>query len=70
MAVVVGGLADVEAMVSLKDLFNQIGCENLYTEELFPMGEGGPGADLRSNYLLNTSITGIEVSSLYGKCTS
>ena len=61
MAAVVGGLADVEAMVALKDMFNQMGCENLYTEEVFPMSEGGPGADLRSSYLLNSSITGIEV---------
>ena len=65
MAVVVGGLADVEAMVSLKDLFNQVGCENVYTEEVFPMSDGGPGADLRSSYLLNSSITGIEVREMH-----
>lgn len=64
MAVVVGGLVDVEAMVALKDLFNRVGCENLYTEQPFPMGEGATGSDLRSTYLLNSSIAGIEVSKI------
>ena len=36
MAAVVGGLMDVEAMVSLKDLFNRASSDNLYTEEIFP----------------------------------
>lgn len=57
---VVGDLVDVESMVALKDLFNRVGSENLFTEEAFPSAAGG--ADLRSNYLLNSSITGIEVS--------
>ena len=56
---VVGGLVDVESLVALKDLLNRVGCESLFTEEAFP--SGGGGADLRSNYLLNSSITGIEV---------
>lgn len=33
-------------------------CENLCTEEIFPLD--GSGTDLRSNYLLNSRISGIE----------
>ena len=54
-----GGLADVESLVALKDFLNRVGSEKLYTEEAFPMG--GPGTDLRSNYILNSGIAGIEV---------
>lgn len=57
MAAVVGGLQDVESLVALKDLLNKLGSENLHTEESFPSG-----TDIRSSYLLNTSINGIEVS--------
>ena len=59
MAAVVGGLVDVESLVALKDLFNRFGSDNLYTEESFPTE--GTGVDLRSNYLFNSSISGIEV---------
>ena len=57
MAAIAGGLQDVESLVTLKDLFNCFGSENLYTEESFP-----GGTDLRSSYLMNSSIIGIEVS--------
>ena len=60
MAAVVGGLVDVESMLALKDLMNRMGSENLFTEEAFPMG--GAGTDLRSSYLFNSSIPGIEVA--------
>lgn len=59
MAAVVGGMADAESLVALKDLFNRLGSETLCTEETFPMDEA-TGTDLRSNYLLNTTIAGIE----------
>lgn len=36
MAAVVGGMADAESLVSLKDLFNKFNSEGLYTEEGFP----------------------------------
>lgn len=62
VAAVVGGLQDVESIVALKDLINCIGSENLFTEESFP--SIGPGVDLRSSYLLNSSIMGIEVSDI------
>jgi NADH dehydrogenase (ubiquinone) Fe-S protein 1 len=58
MAAVAGGLVDVESLVALKDLFNRFSSENLFTEESFP-GEGA-GGDLRSNYIMNTGIAGIE----------
>ena len=36
-----------------------MGSETLCTEESFPMDDAS-GTDLRSNYLLNTTIAGIE----------
>lgn len=62
LAAIAGGLVDAEALVALKDLFNKIGSEGLCTEEFFPMD--GAGTDLRSNYLLNTKIAGIEEADL------
>nr|XP_033474257.1 NADH-ubiquinone oxidoreductase 75 kDa subunit, mitochondrial isoform X3 [Epinephelus lanceolatus] len=62
VAAVVGGLVDAEALISLKDLLNSLNSENLCTEEAFPMT--GAGSDLRSNYLLNTGIAGIEEADL------
>lgn len=58
IAAVAGGLVDAESLVALKDLMNRLGSENVCTEEAFPTE--GSGTDLRSNYLLNTSIAGIE----------
>uniref|UniRef100_A0A3P8URS6 NADH-ubiquinone oxidoreductase 75 kDa subunit, mitochondrial n=2 Tax=Cynoglossus semilaevis TaxID=244447 RepID=A0A3P8URS6_CYNSE len=58
VAAIAGGMADAEALVSLKDLLNRRGAENLCTEEVFPLA--GAGTDLRSNYLLNSGIAGIE----------
>lgn len=59
---VVGGQADAESLVALKDLLNRLGSESLCTEEIFPLDASG--TDLRSNYLLNTSIAGIEEADL------
>ena len=50
----------MESLVALKDFLNRLGSERLYTAEAFPMS--GPGTDLRSSYILNSGITGIEVS--------
>jgi len=58
VAAIAGGMADAESLVSLKDLLNRLNSDNLCTEELFPMA--GAGTDLRSNYLLNSRIAGIE----------
>ncbi|XP_002742151.1 NADH-ubiquinone oxidoreductase 75 kDa subunit, mitochondrial-like [Saccoglossus kowalevskii] len=62
IAAIAGGMVDAEALMSLKDLLNKMGSESLCTEEIFPMD--GAGTDLRSNYLLNTSIAGIEEADL------
>lgn len=62
MAAVVGPMADLESMVCLKDLFNSLGSEDLFTEQAFPMA--GPGSDLRSSYILNSGISGIEEADL------
>ena len=58
-----GGLQDVESLVALKDFLNSMDCEALYTEEVFPMQ--GSGGDLRSSYIMNTTIQGIEVGVAY-----
>ncbi|KAM6945587.1 NADH-ubiquinone oxidoreductase 75 kDa subunit, mitochondrial isoform 1-T2 [Aplochiton taeniatus] len=62
VAAIAGGMVDAEALVSLKDLLNRLNSENLCTEEVFPTA--GAGTDLRSNYLLNSRISGIEDSDL------
>ncbi|XP_038044920.1 NADH-ubiquinone oxidoreductase 75 kDa subunit, mitochondrial-like [Patiria miniata] len=62
IAAIAGGLVDAEALVALKDLLNKLGSEALCTEEIFPMDAAG--TDLRSNYLLNTSIAGVEEADL------
>ncbi|XP_071758821.1 NADH-ubiquinone oxidoreductase 75 kDa subunit, mitochondrial isoform X1 [Centroberyx gerrardi] len=62
IAAVVGGLVDAEALIALKDMLNRLNSDNLCTEEVFPMT--GAGSDLRSNYLLNTGIAGIEEADL------
>ncbi|NWV46624.1 NDUS1 oxidoreductase, partial [Daphoenositta chrysoptera] len=58
IAAIVGGLVDAEALIALKDLLNRVNCDMLCTEEIFPTA--GAGTDLRSNYLLNTKIAGVE----------
>lgn len=55
IAGVAGQLADVEAMVALKDLVNRLGGDNLVTEQDFIKGTG---SDVRSSYLLNSTIAG------------
>ncbi|KAL3831459.1 hypothetical protein ACJMK2_023206 [Sinanodonta woodiana] len=62
IAAVAGGLVDAESLVCLKDLLNSLNSDGLCTEEIFPMD--GAGTDLRSNYLLNTKIMGVEEADL------
>ncbi|XP_069052373.1 NADH-ubiquinone oxidoreductase 75 kDa subunit, mitochondrial [Lepisosteus oculatus] len=62
VAAIAGGLVDAEALVALKDLLNRLNSETLCTEEVFPMA--GAGTDLRSTYLLNTRIAGVEEADL------
>jgi len=62
LAAVAGGLCDGESLMALKDCMNRLGGEVLCTEEIFP--EDGTGTDLRSNYLLNTGLAGVEDADL------
>lgn len=56
MVAIAGKLSDVESIMALKDYMNRMGSENIWCE-----GNGmNPQADLRSEYLLNTSIAGLE----------
>ncbi|OBA21304.1 NADH dehydrogenase 78K chain precursor, 5-prime end [Metschnikowia bicuspidata var. bicuspidata NRRL YB-4993] len=55
---VAGALADAEAMVALKDLANRLGSENTTTD--VKQATGAHGVDVRSNYLFNSTIDGIE----------
>ncbi|TGZ72876.1 hypothetical protein CRM22_001826 [Opisthorchis felineus] len=57
---VVGQFADVEALTTLKDLLNRLNSELCCTEESFP----SDSVDLRSNYLFNSHIAGIEEADL------
>ncbi|CAA6664282.1 unnamed protein product [Spirodela intermedia] len=52
---IAGQLSDAESMMALKDFLNRMGSNNVLCE-----GNGSAQADLRSSYLLNTSISGLE----------
>ena len=62
IAAVAGSLTDAESLVALKDLLNRLGSETLCTEQDYPTN--GSGIDLRSNYLLNSSIVACEQADL------
>lgn len=54
---IAGSLVDVEAMVSLKDLVNRLNSENVTIDA--PVSSI-PSVDIRSNYIFNSTIDGIE----------
>ncbi|KAF9990394.1 hypothetical protein BGZ75_002175 [Mortierella antarctica] len=56
---IAGQLADAESLVSLKDLVNALGSENV-TVDNRRQDAPAHGADFRSNYLMNSTIAGIE----------
>ncbi|PSR90517.1 NADH-ubiquinone oxidoreductase 78 kDa subunit mitochondrial precursor [Coniella lustricola] len=58
--VVAGELTDVESLVAMKELANKLGSENLALD--MPAGNKpvAHGVDVRSNYLFNSRIWGIE----------
>jgi len=56
MKAIAGKLADAESLVALKDLMNRLGCENLTTESQV----AGLSADVRSSYLMNSQIAGVD----------
>ncbi|KAG6401140.1 hypothetical protein SASPL_137985 [Salvia splendens] len=53
---VAGKLSDAESMIALKDFLNKMGSDNIWCEGNGP----SPNADLRSGYIMNTSISGLE----------
>jgi NADH dehydrogenase (ubiquinone) Fe-S protein 1 len=57
---IAGHLVEAESMVALKDLMNKLGSENLALDQ--PKGSEPPahGIDVRSNYLFNSKIYGVE----------
>ncbi|KII91867.1 hypothetical protein PLICRDRAFT_157289 [Plicaturopsis crispa FD-325 SS-3] len=57
---VAGHLADTESLVALKDLVNRLGSDNLTLDQVG--GNAAPihGVDVRSNYLFNSTIPGVE----------
>ncbi|KXN81867.1 NADH-ubiquinone oxidoreductase 78 kDa subunit, mitochondrial [Leucoagaricus sp. SymC.cos] len=57
---VAGHLADTESLVALKDLANRLNSDNLTLDQ--PNGNLPPvhGVDVRSNYLFNATIPGVE----------
>lgn len=54
---IAGSLVDVEAMVALKDLVNRLNSENVTIDA--PV-TSIPSVDIRSNYIFNSTIEGIE----------
>lgn len=62
IAAIAGPFADTESLVAMKDLLNRLNSENVFTEQNFPAAAGS--TDLRSNYLLNSTIAGIEEADL------
>jgi len=57
---VAGHLADTESLVALKDLVNQLGSDNLALDQVGGHAQPVHGVDIRSNYLFNSTIPGIE----------
>ncbi|KAG6873842.1 hypothetical protein C0995_010454 [Termitomyces sp. Mi166 len=54
---IAGALADTESLVVLRDLIHRLGSENLTTDVPSP---GVGSTDIRSNYLFNSTIPGVE----------
>lgn len=58
---VAGKLSDAESMMALKDFLNRMGSNNVWCE-----GNGvHSNADLRSGYIMNTSIAGLEKADVF-----
>ncbi|XP_010271237.1 PREDICTED: NADH dehydrogenase [ubiquinone] iron-sulfur protein 1, mitochondrial [Nelumbo nucifera] len=58
---VAGQLSDAESMMALKDLLNKMGSNNVWCE-----GNGNlPQTDLRSGFLLNSNISGLEKADVF-----
>ncbi|KAM7538342.1 hypothetical protein Aperf_G00000065485 [Anoplocephala perfoliata] len=60
VAVIAGPFTDAETLVVAKDLVNSMNSELAFTEEIFPTER----TDIRSNYLFNSKIVGIDEADL------
>ncbi|KAL1327373.1 hypothetical protein AAHE18_13G297500 [Arachis hypogaea] len=58
---IAGKLSDAESMIALKDFVNKMGSNNVWCEGI---GEN-TSADLRSGYIMNTSIAGLENADVF-----
>ncbi|KAL4879996.1 hypothetical protein BJY04DRAFT_192096 [Aspergillus karnatakaensis] len=57
---ITGQLVDAETMVAMKDLANKLGSDNLALDQPGGSSPIAHGIDIRSNYLFNSKIYGIE----------
>ncbi|VFQ72946.1 unnamed protein product [Cuscuta campestris] len=58
---IAGKLSDAESMMALKDLLNKMGSNNVWCEGNGP----SPNADLRSRYIMNSTISGLEKADVF-----
>jgi NADH dehydrogenase (ubiquinone) Fe-S protein 1 len=58
--VIAGDLIETESMVAMKDLANKLGSENLALDQPSGSQPIAHGIDVRSNYLFNSKIWGVE----------
>ncbi|KAL9620274.1 MAG: hypothetical protein Q9160_005173 [Pyrenula sp. 1 TL-2023] len=58
--VVAGQLTEMEALVAMKDLANRLGSDNLALDQPGGSEPISHGLDIRSNYLFNSKIYGVE----------
>jgi NADH dehydrogenase (ubiquinone) Fe-S protein 1 len=57
---IIGQFQDVESITAFKDLLNRLNCDNLDVRSNAPH----MNADLRSSYLMNSMVTGIDDTDL------
>ncbi|ORY74345.1 NADH-ubiquinone oxidoreductase, subunit G [Protomyces lactucae-debilis] len=57
---VAGHLVDAESMVALRDLVHSLGSENLALDQALGDAPIAHGVDIRSNYLFNSRLAGVE----------
>jgi NADH dehydrogenase (ubiquinone) Fe-S protein 1 len=57
---VAGHLADTESLVTLKDLINRLGSDNLAFDQANGQSAPAHSVDVRSNYLFNSTIPGLD----------
>lgn len=58
---IAGQLSDAESMIALKDFLNKLGSNNVWCEKNGMFAD----ADLRSGYLMNTSIAELEKADVF-----